>query len=45
MDLTKRVNLNDRSGRRAMRKLIKREQRAGNISKGVDARAAVEAMR
>lgn len=45
MDLTRRVNLNERSERKAMRKLIKREKRAGNIAQGVDARAAVEAMR
>ena len=45
MELTRRVNLNDRSERRAMKKLIKREQKAGNIAKGVSARESVKAMR
>ena len=45
MELTRRVNLNDRSERRAMKKLIKREQKAGNIAKGVSARESVRAMR
>ena len=45
MEMTRRVNLNDRSERRAMKKLIKREQKAGNIAKGVSARESVKAMR
>ena len=45
MELTGRVNLNDRNDRRAMKKLIKREQKAGNIAKGVSARESVKAMR